>query len=302
MKDLRHQDTLYPRPGRVQPKLGASIVNQIKLDIPTAPQLLPPLFLGCPLVVHVFVDDGHVGGEECGRSGFYKFENRLCTWARGRRRRVGDGGWWGCMDGRGGGEIIKEDTAYTSTFPAMRDREILVALLFEIGPVALIVLVTRLLERLVEMDGIGFVEVGRGEVGSTAKPPCFRFPRHVGIFNLKVPVIQVDGGHVRVPGVDDDAEAGCEEWDGARWFRQTRVVRQHRFLRLGWEFTVDDGDVYTGFFKDPAVGQDAGGAFAAFGADPGVAQECGRGGGGGEGVGRGRGLDLFHRVHNVVLE
>lgn len=65
-EDLRHQDTLYPRSGGVQPKLCASIVNQIKLDIPAASQLLPPLFLGCPFVVHVFVDDGHVGREECG--------------------------------------------------------------------------------------------------------------------------------------------------------------------------------------------------------------------------------------------
>lgn len=177
-----------------------------------------------------------------------------------------------------GGEIIKENTAYTSTFPAMRNRKILVALLLEIGPVALIVLITRLLERLVEMDGVCFVEVGRCEIGSTAKPPCFRFARLVGIFNLKVPVIQVDGGHVWVPGMDDDTEAGCEEWDGARWFRQTGVVRQHGFLGLGRQFTVHDRDVYTGFFKDPAVGQDAGGALAAFGAYPGVTQECGRGG------------------------
>lgn len=65
-EDLRHQDTLNPRSGGVQPKLGTSVVNQIKLDIPPTPQLLPPLFLGCPLVVHVFVDDGHVGREECG--------------------------------------------------------------------------------------------------------------------------------------------------------------------------------------------------------------------------------------------
>lgn len=198
----------------------------------------------------MFVDDGHVGREECGRSGFYKFENLLCTWTC---RRVGRG-----MDGRGGGEIIKEDAAYTSTFATMGNCEILVALLFEIGPVALIVLVACLLERLVEMDGIGMVEVGRGQVGTTAKPPCVRFPRHVGIFNLKVPVIQVDRWHVRVPGVDDDAEASCEEWDGAGWFGQTGVVRQHRLLRVRWEVTVDDGDVYTGFFKDPAVCQDAG--------------------------------------------
>lgn len=206
------------------------------------------------------------------------------------------------MDGGSGGEIIKENPAYTSTFPTMRNREILVALFLEIGPVALIVLITRLLERLVEVDGVCFVEVRRCEIGSTAKPPCFRFPRLLGIFNLKVPVVQVDGGHVWVPRVDDDTEAGCEEWDGGRWFRQTRVVRQHGFLGLGWEFTVDDRDVYTGFFKDPAVGQDAGGAFAAFGADPGVTQECGRGGRRGKVVGRRRGFDMFHGLDNVVLQ
>lgn len=245
----------------------------------------------------MLVDDGDVCGEEGGRSGFYKLENLFGAWP--------PLGVW-CAGGRGmyggrRGEIVKEDPAYASTLAAVGDGEVLVALLLEIGPVALVVLVTRLLERLVEMDGIGLVEVGRGEVGSAAKPPRFRFPGD-GVFNLKVPVVEMDGGHVWVPGVDDDAEAGCEEGDGAGGFRQARVVRQHGLLGLGREFTVDDGDVDTGFFKDAAVGEDAGGAFAAFGADPGVAQECGRGGGRGEFVGRGGGFDVFHGVDDVVLQ
>lgn len=245
----------------------------------------------------MLVDDGDVCGEEGGRSGFYKLENLFGAWPPLGVWCAGGRG----MYGGGRGEIVKEDPAYASTLAAVGDGEILVALLLEIGPVALVMLVTRLLERLVEMDGIGLVEVGRGEVGSAAKPPRFRFPG-LGVFNLKVPVVEMDGGHVWVPGVDDDAEAGCEEGDGAGGFRQARVVRQHGLLGLGREFTVDDGDVDTGFFKDAAVGEDAGGAFAAFGADPGVAQECGRGGGRGEFVGRGGGFDVFHGVDDVVLQ
>lgn len=289
----RHQDTLYPRAGGVQPKLGTSIIDQVELDIPPSPELLPPLLLGRPAVVHVLVDDGHVGGEEGGGSGFYKFENLFSAWSLGAVRRG--------MDGGRGGEIVKEDAAETSALAAVGDGEIPVALLLKVGPVALVVLVAGVLERLVEMDGVGLVEVGRGEVGPAAKPPRFRFPG-LGIFNLKVPVVEMDGGHVWVPGVDDDAEAGCEEGDGAGGLRQARVVRQHGHLGLGRELAVHDGDVDAGLFKDASVGEDAGGAFAAFGADPGVAEKGGRGGRRGELVGRGGGLDLFHRADDVVLQ
>lgn len=241
----------------------------------------------------MLVDDGHVGGEEGGGSGFYKFENLFSAWSLGAVRRG--------MDGGRGGEIVKEDAAETSALAAVGDGEIPVALLLKVGPVALVVLVAGVLERLVEMDGVGLVEVGRGEVGPAAKPPRFRFPG-LGIFNLKVPVVEMDGGHVWVPGVDDDAEAGCEEGDGAGGLRQARVVRQHGHLGLGRELAVHDGDVDAGLFKDASVGEDAGGAFAAFGADPGVAEKGGRGGRRGELVGRGGGLDLFHRADDVVLQ
>ena len=60
-----------------------------------------------------------------------------------------------------------------------------------------------------EVDCVFFVEVGRGEVGASAEPPCEKFSRGRGYF--KVTVVGVGGGCLWVSGVDNEAESDCLE-------------------------------------------------------------------------------------------
>ena len=61
----------------------------------------------------------------------------------------------------------------------------------------------------VEVDCVFFVEVGRGEVGASAEPPCKKLSRGGG--NFKVAVVGVGGGCMWVSRVDNEAESDCVE-------------------------------------------------------------------------------------------
>ena len=86
----------------------------------------------------------------------------------------------------------------------------------------------------VEVDCVFFVEVGRGEVGASAEPPCEELSGGRGYF--KVAVVGVNSRCVWVSGVDDEADSGCVEGEAAVLaFRERNggVVRAHLFHCCG---------------------------------------------------------------------
>ena len=86
----------------------------------------------------------------------------------------------------------------------------------------------------VEVDCVFFVEVGRGEVGASAEPPCEELSGGRGYF--KVAVIGVNSRCMWVSGVDDEADSGCVEGEAAVLvFRERNggVVRAHLFHCCG---------------------------------------------------------------------
>ena len=90
-----------------------------------------------------------------------------------------------------------------------------------------------------EVDCV-FVEVGRGEVGASAEPPCEKFSGGGG--NFKVAVVGVGGGCMWVSRVDNEAESGCVEREAAVLVfgkRNGCVVCAHLFHCCGGKSAVD---------------------------------------------------------------
>ena len=103
----------------------------------------------------------------------------------------------------------------------------------------------------VEVDCVFFVEVGRGEIGASAEPPCKKFSRGGG--NFKVAVVGVGGGCVWVSGVNDEAETGCVEGEATILVfgeRNGCVVCAHLFHCCGGKSAVDEGDIDACFFEN----------------------------------------------------
>jgi hypothetical protein len=64
-----------------------------------------------------------------------------------------------------------------------------------------------------DLRSVFFVDVGRGEVGASAEPPCEEFSGGRGYF--KVVLVGLGDGCMWVSGVDDKAESGCVEGEAA---------------------------------------------------------------------------------------
>ena len=138
-----HQDTLHPRPWRLEPECRAAIVHQVELHIPAPPYLLPFFF---PLRVrHVFpsVDDGQITREESRQAVFDEGEKLLLVFFAGV-------------------EVVEEDPAYAARFLPVRDVEVFIAPGLEARVVVSVMGVAGRLDRAVEMDRVFVEEVARG--------------------------------------------------------------------------------------------------------------------------------------------
>ncbi len=92
----------------------------------------------------------------------------------------------------------------------MRNKEILVTPLLKLSVVGRVVLITGLFQTRVEVSSILFVEVVRGQVRPTSKPPLDPLLR----LNLKVSVVEVNGWDVRVPRMDHGTDSKGVEGKG----------------------------------------------------------------------------------------
>lgn len=91
----------------------------------------------------------------------------------------------------------------------MFDVEIVIAPLL-----VLVILVAAFIEKgLVKVLGIALKEIGRGQVGSSAEPPSFRYARICRIFDFKVAIVEMDSGRRRVVRMNNTADAKSLEWE-----------------------------------------------------------------------------------------
>ena len=92
----------------------------------------------------------------------------------------------------------------------MLDPEVIIAPSLELGIVFRVVLIAGLFERAVKVDRILFIQVVGSEVTAAAKPPP-RFASLPCFEHLEISVVEVQGWHMRIPRVDDGADATGEE-------------------------------------------------------------------------------------------
>lgn len=253
----RHENGLNSSRGGLQTKGGTSIVDKVELHVSASSQLLPLLLLGSVGQVLSSLDDGHVRGQE------------------GSQRRSDEAEkLFGILIL----EIVKEDTANTSTLLSVLDDKVLVAPLLELSVVVLVVLVAGLLESLVEVHGVLLEEVGGGQVRAAAKPP--RLGGAVGVHGLKVPVVEVHGGSEGVDGMQHHGQAaGVKGQVAVTRGPDAFVVDSHLLHSHGGQQAVHDTDVDAGLFKHLAVLENARNASSALALQaslPLVHSECGR--------------------------
>lgn len=86
--------------------------------------------------------------------------------------------------------------------------EIIITPLFELRIECLVMSVTCFLERSMEMARVILVEVVRGQVCATSKPPL---ACSIGLFYFKKAIVKVNGWHHRVTWVDDTADTSSKE-------------------------------------------------------------------------------------------
>ena len=260
-----HEDTLDAGVRGAQTEASAAVVDEVKLDVAAAAQLLPLLLGWGEGHVLAALDDGHVGGEEGGEAVGDKRKEGLLGVLRG-----GGGGLE-----EGGVEVVEEDAADAAGLAAVGQVEVLVAPGLELGVVGGVVAVAGVLDGLVEVLDVLGEEVAGGQVGAAAEPPVLVAVDGVlGVGGLEVAVVEVDGGGHGVVRVQDEGEAGGEEAErvdvGAN---EGLVVSAHLLDRGARQLAVDDGDVDAGLFEDVAVLEHARDAAAAVGPRPCVCLE-----------------------------
>lgn len=164
-----HEDTFDPGARGVQAELGATVEDEVELDVAASSDLLP-LFL--------FVREGHVlaAGHERHVGGHKGIEARL-DYAQD-------------VAGRAVVEIVKEKPANASRLLAVLDVEVLVTPFLELGVEQRVVLVECVLVGLVEVAGVLLVQVRRRQIGPASEPPRPDLPRQ-RVRDLKVPVVGV---------------------------------------------------------------------------------------------------------------
>ena len=95
------------------------------------------------------------------------------------------------VDGRVGIQIVEEDSSDSSLLLSMRDVEVLVAPLLELGVVGFSVLVAGVLVDLVEVFGVLVEEIVGSEIGSSSEPGGDGLGEVVGIVGFEVSVVHV---------------------------------------------------------------------------------------------------------------
>jgi hypothetical protein len=134
----RHEDTLNARRRSSQTELCPSIIHQIEFNISSPPQLLPPLHFLSKWHILASLDNGYILVNKCVTAVLYKGKTFLSVPIL---------------------EIIKEDATNATSFVAVRDIKVVVAPFFEARVKRGIMLVTDLLDCLVEMNTVFWVEI-----------------------------------------------------------------------------------------------------------------------------------------------
>lgn len=246
-KRQAHEDTFYAGSGGVKSKRGTPIVDEIKLYISSAANLLPLLHFGGEGHVLSAIDNGDVGGQEGSEAILDEGEELLLVFL--------------CFV-----EVVEEDAADAAGFAAVLVVEVFVTPFFEARVVGFVVLVAGVFDGVVEENGVFIVEVRGCEVAAAAVPPCGCVAVVVGGF--EVAVVEVHGGRVGVVRVQHHGETGGKEGERVDVWVECFVVYAHLLNGSAGEAAIDDRGVHAAFFKDVAVLQDAGYAAAAFRALP----------------------------------
>lgn len=260
-----HEDTLDTSVRCAQAKASTAIVDEVELHVATPTELLPLLLLWG--IGHVLspLDYGYIGWQERGQTVRDEREESFL--------RVG-GGAAGSLE-ETGVKIVKENAADTSAFAAVRDVEVLVTPSLELGVISCVVSVTGFLDGLVEMLGIFWEKIGRGQIGATAEPPVLvAIDGVLRVGSLEVSVVQVHCRRHGVVWVKNQRETGSKE--GQRVNVSTNeglVIGAHLLNSRTWKLAVHHGDVNTGFLEDVSVLQHAGDATATIRTGPGIRLE-----------------------------
>ena len=218
----RHEDALDTGARGLEAELGASVVDQVELDITASADLLPLLLLGRVGHVLALGDEREVRRKHGVEAGLGHLETAL---------------------GRETVEVVVEDAADATRLAPVRDVEVPVAPGLELRIEVCAEGIERLLVLLMEVAGVLFVEVARGEVRAAAEPPRLRCA--VRVDDLEVAVVQVHRWRVRVPRVQNHAQAAGKEADGALGRRlDVLVVVLHALDGARRERSVHYGHVH----------------------------------------------------------
>jgi hypothetical protein len=250
LRSLGHadQDALDARAGRVQPELGAAIVDEVELDVASAAEELPAALLirrGC---AHAALEEGNVCRDEGVADRADEAENPC----RVARARIGVGAvvvgqFWLLLIA----EVVEEDAADPARLAAVRDVEVRVAPGLERRVETSPVRRARVAERAVEVHRVVLVQVRRREVPAAAEPPR-EHGRRAAVRervagDLEVADVHVHRRRVLVARVHGEREPRGVEREARRARgvdRDARVVLAHLAHGRGRERAVHDGDVH----------------------------------------------------------
>mmetsp|Transcript_63031 Transcript_63031/g.133041 ORF Transcript_63031/g.133041 Transcript_63031/m.133041 type:complete len:205 (+) Transcript_63031:1048-1662(+) len=129
----------------------------------------------------------------------------------------------------------------------MGDQEVVVGPLLHLGVPCGIELVADLLVSAVEVPHVILIEIGRCNIGTTAEPPDPEIC-------LKVPIVEMHGGAVRVSWMHHRGKTACVEWDLLAWFQlctdaiHSSVVGSLQGLHR--HLAINHTEVATSFFED----------------------------------------------------
>merc|ERR1719474_1907583 len=189
-----HENRLDSRPGLHQSELCAAIIHQIELHVASPPNLLPLLFLFTEALIAVPPNQRDIRLRPMGGALHHKVVDHFLLSLSVHSLLL--------LIQRTG-QIIKEYAANSPTLiPSMFDDKVVIAPLFEFGIKPGVVFIAAFLERPMEMGAVYRVQHRRREIPSASKPPHFRFERarfRIDIAELKVPIIEVSGGSMRIP-------------------------------------------------------------------------------------------------------
>lgn len=130
----------------------------------------------------------------------------------------------------------------------MFDRKVLVTPLLESAVVVLIVRITSLLDRLVEMDRVFVEQIARCQIRASSKPPRIR--RAIRVRGLKVTVVQMDSRGHGIVRMKDKTQPGSEELETFHIRVESFVVDSHLGNGSSRKRAIDDADIHASLLKD----------------------------------------------------